>query len=522
MRNILIAVPSKKEKLPLSVTHPELAKEADGWDPATVTKGSREKLKWACSRNHFWEAIVRRRTGGSGKCPQCSKLPALGIDDLATKYPEIAKEAFGWDPQEVKPFSALKRQWRCSEGHIWICAPAKRITDGTNCTFCSGRILFEGVNDLKSTHPDIAKMASGWDPTKVKAGSSIYKDWQGSCGHLWNSRIADVAAGSGCPICTGRKVLFGFNDLQTTHPDLSNQAVGWDPKKKTRGSHSRVMWECQSGHRWVTNIKSRTLQNAGCPTCDGKKVLFGFNDLQTKNPIIASQANGWDPKAVTFASGKKLEWKCEIGHIWREVVSNRTVGGRGNKGFGCPYCSGKRVLTGFNDLKSRFPKIAMEADAWDPSLVTSGSSRRSKWKCEFGHVWSATIADRTGMHKSGCPTCAPGGGFDPNDPGYLYFLSHPHWDMFQIGITNIPDRRLRDHRNIGWEVLELRGPMDGHLTQQWETAILRMLKAKGADLSNAEIAGKFDGYSEAWSKSTFEVESIKELMRLTEEFEEDV
>ena len=46
-----------------------------------------------------------------------------------------------------------------------------------------------------------------------------------------------------------------------------------------------------------------------------------------------------------------------------------------------------------------------------------------------------------------------------------------------------------------------------------------MLKAKGADLSNAKIAGKFDGYSEAWSKSTFEVKSIKELMRLTEEFE---
>ena len=28
-----------------------------------------------------------------------------------------------------------------------------------------------------------------------------------------------------------------------------------------------------------------------------------------------------------------------------------------------------------------------------------------------------------------------------------------------------------------------------------------------------------DGYSEAWSKSTFEVKSIKELMRMTEEFE---
>jgi hypothetical protein len=92
--------------------------------------------------------------------------------------------------------------------------------------------------------------------------------------------------------------------------------------------------------------------------------------------------------------------------------------------------------------------------------------------------------------------------------------------MFQIGITNFPDDRLGRHIKLGWEVLELRGPMDGHLTQQWETAILRMLKAKGADLSNSKIAGKFDGYSKAWGKSTFEVKSIKELMRLTEEFEE--
>ena len=92
--------------------------------------------------------------------------------------------------------------------------------------------------------------------------------------------------------------------------------------------------------------------------------------------------------------------------------------------------------------------------------------------------------------------------------------------MFQIGITNVPNQRLKSHNKLGWEVLEIRGPMSGHLTQQWESAILRMLKAKGADLSNEKIAGKFDGYSEAWTKATFPAESIKELMRLTDEFEE--
>jgi hypothetical protein len=172
---------------------------------------------------------------------------------------------------------------------------------------------------------------------------------------------------------------------------------------------------------------------------------------------------------------------------------------------------------GYNDLLFTHPEIAKQANGWDSQTVTSGSGKIRSWKCPEGHEWNAQVSSR---QISGCPTCAPGGGFDPNNQSYLYFLSHQHWDMYQIGITNFPDQRLHSHGLLGWEVLELRGPMDGHLTQQWETAILRMLKAKGADLSNSKIAGKFDGYSEAWSKSTFEAKSIKELMRLTEEFEE--
>lgn len=141
------------------------------------------------------------------------------------------------------------------------------------------------------------------------------------------------------------------------------------------------------------------------------------------------------------------------------------------------------------------------------------------WVCDEGHKWRSRISHRTNL-LSGCPTCAKSG-FDPNKPSYLYFLSHPHWEMFQIGITNDQDKRLGSHKKLGWEVLEVRGPMDGHLTQEWETSILRMLRAKVADLSNSSIVGKFDGYSEAWSKSTFPTDSIQTLMRITEEHEQD-
>jgi hypothetical protein len=62
--------------------------------------------------------------------------------------------------------------------------------------------------------------------------------------------------------------------------------------------------------------------------------------------------------------------------------------------------------------------------------------------------------------------------------------------------------------------------MDGYLTQQWETAILRMLKASGADLANCSVVGKFEGYTEAWSSSSFEPYSIMNLMLKTEKHED--
>jgi len=188
------------------------------------------------------------------------------------------------------------------------------------------------------------------------------------------------------------------------------------------------------------------------------------------------------------------------------------------KKSGCPYCSGNKLLIGYNDLSTRNPTLASETYGWDPRKINFGSGSTKWWICKEQHKWRAQVSSRSQPDGSNCPSCAESG-YNPSEDGYLYFLSHPNWDKLQIGITNIPEKRIAKHIKRKWELLELRGPMDGHLTKQWETAILHMLKAKGADLANKKISGKFDGYSEAWSKSTFPVKSIKELMRLTEEFE---
>ena len=111
--------------------------------------------------------------------------------------------------------------------------------------------------------------------------------------------------------------------------------------------------------------------------------------------------------AITLGSHRKLWWRCEKGHSWQAMPFSRTK----EKGSGCPYCTGKKVLVGFNDLQTLRPKLAKE---WhrslngelEPSDVTLGSNKKVWWRCEEGHVWQAAVYSRTRARASGCPVCA--------------------------------------------------------------------------------------------------------------------
>ena len=84
--------------------------------------------------------------------------------------------------------------------------------------------------------------------------------------------------------------------------------------------------------------------------------------------------------------------------------------------------------------------------------------------------------------------------------------------MWQIGITNYPDQRLSKHAKGGWELIELRGPMEGDLTQDLESNCLNALVKRGAILGHKAGIEKFDGYSEAWTKASLQVTSIKQIL----------
>ena len=502
----------------LATTHPDFAREAN-FDPTTVVAGSNKKMSWKCATHgHEWEVSVDKRTGRNQGCPVCSNNKVLiGFNDLETTHPDLAREA-NFDPATVVAGSNKKMPWKCvAHGHEWKATVISRTwMDGTGCPACSNQKVHLGFNDLQTTHPDLAREAN-FDPATVVAGSNKKMQWKCVArGHEWETKVSHRTGpkGSGCPVCSNRAVLAGFNDLQTTHPDLAREA-DFDPTTVVAGSHKKMPWKCATyEHKWVSIVKDRIGKDAtGCPLCSGRQVLPGFNDLQTTHPEIAQEAN-FDPATVVAGSNKKMPWKCGAhGHEWETTVNHRTGGKQG-----CPVCSNYEVLAGFNDLQTTHPDLAREAD-FDPTTVVAGSHKKMPWKCCIcGWRWKATVGNRA-LARRACPHCAETG-FDPGDPAWLYLMRHPEWLLQQVGITNHPDIRLNKHASNGWEALDIRGPMDGVLTQQWEASILRWLSFRNIARASSGTSETpyFDNRNtgEAWQQSDLNVTSVREIMDLVE------
>jgi glutaredoxin len=191
-----------------------------------------------------------------------------------------------------------------------------------------------------------------WHPTKNGekkiedfAEFSHMKAWWhcSVCGGDWFIGIKNRTANkSGCPYCTKRKLLVGFNDLATEHPELVpewhfNNAL--KPDQVISGCTYRAMWICPNGHSYDAIVRNR-VAGTGCPYCDGKKVIPGETDLASCNPELVAEwhptKNGnLTPQDVTFGSKRVVHWMCSKGHEWSTRVKDRTYS---KKPTGCPYC----------------------------------------------------------------------------------------------------------------------------------------------------------------------------------------
>ena len=256
----------------------------------------------------------------------------------------------------------------------WTATINNRVNSAEH-PYLTGYKVWCGFNDLVTTHPELAAQ---WHPTKngdltpydVSAGNGKSVWWQQEFivpddwpvesirgKHFvfeWKARVADRAyTGVGCPYLSGRKVWRGFNDLATTHPEISAQ---WHPIKNgnlrpedvTAGSGKTVWWffpfdvpddwpteSIRGKHfdfEWKLSVNCRICYESGCPYLSNRKIYRGFNDLATTHPELTKEWHptkngGLTPYNVIAGYDKKIWWCIVDGnghfHEWSATVYSR-------------------------------------------------------------------------------------------------------------------------------------------------------------------------------------------------------
>ena len=353
-------------------------------------------------------------------------------NDLEAKRPDVARQLHpglngGLRAEDLHAHSGAMVWWRGPCGHVWrerVSSRTPRVDD--SCPYCSNRKLLRGFNDLATTHPVLAaewhpERNGGIGPGDVRPNAARRVWWLGGCGHAWEAPVASRAVdGCGCPYCSGHRVLKGFNDLASRYPELLAE---WDrelngglrPDEIVSGSAKKVWWRCSRGHSWQIPACNRTGgADRGCPYCGDRKVLKGYNDLATTHPKVAKEWNrerngSLRPTDVIANSNRRVWWKCREGHEWSGLVVNRTREGKADPG--CPYCAGRKVLAGYNDLATTHPGIAA---MWHPHMngslkptdVMATSGKQAWWQGPCGHVYKMAVKSRVTDRPGYCPYCS--------------------------------------------------------------------------------------------------------------------
>ncbi len=282
-------------------------------------------------------------------------------------------------------------------------------------------------NDLGTLFPDIARQ---WHPTlngnlrpnQIAAHSNRKVYWLCDKGHSFDASPDKRVRGDGCPYCSNRKLLAGYNDLETTFPAIAKE---WDyeknegaPKDYTYRSSYSAHWKCSScGRKWQSKIRDRTASKyQTCPDCTAAKRGEERHKryLQKRggitDPFLIKE---WDyeknkngPEEYAPKSNEEVYWICsKCGYRFKAKINNRAIR------KSCACCERKVVVQGINDLATTHPELAAE---WHPTQngdlkpgdVLYGSARKVWWLCPEGHAYQASLLHRS--RGTNCPICHSG------------------------------------------------------------------------------------------------------------------
>ena len=208
-----------------------------------------------------------------------------------------------------------------------------------------------------------------------------------------------------------RLKVLDIEELRLLIDSNRNSMEGIDVSKLFVNSSKPIYWKCENGHSFKEKVNVIYRRKHKCFYCTGRQIWPGENDLQTLYPEIASEfdveKNGITPDIVSPKDTESYWWTCKYDHpSFFQSVSHRVT--RNTK---CPYCTGRKVISGVNDLETLYPDIARE---WDveknngllPKDVSPFTYNPYWWSCPKGHSYKKKVIKRTKFHKPiDCPKC---------------------------------------------------------------------------------------------------------------------
>ena len=407
----------------LKTTNPELASE---WNyekngsltPNQIVAGSPKTVWWKCKKGHEWQASIVSRNKGH-YCPICDTNKHTSLAEKTFVYylrqnGVVVEENKRIGRRELDIYLPEYNMGIEYDGEHYHTNPRK---DKLKNDYCKEN----GIKLIRIREPNLPNI-NGCKCIKIQ---KLTNDL--------NYLISPIQELFSLLSIKNKLVINPQKDLQTiyqlfqlserkssilkTHPDL---AAEWNyeknassPEMISRGQHYKAWWKCKKcGYQWEAQVYSRCA-GAGCPNCAGvinrkkpEKLIVGKNDLKTIRPDLAKEwdyaTNKTKPDQFTSGSNEKVNWICKRKHSYTASIANRV------QGKGCPYCSNRKVLTGFNDLATLKPEIAME---WDykknkeitPDKILAGTVNQVWWKCsKCGREWKTKVCLRK---KAYCPIC---------------------------------------------------------------------------------------------------------------------
>jgi len=441
---------------------PELCQQ---WDykrnnrqPTDYLPTSHQRAFWICNDKHSYSAEIRKRTKGTGYCPDCPKqIPQKNPDicdgrscgtgvkhpgnkyicdhnNLAVLYPEIAKEFHpednnGLNSENFLPGSHIDIKWRCgnNSSHIWIARISHRCLSKSGCPYCKNGRPCEDRN-FTTEYPHLLEE---WDYEKNERAPETYaptsndllwwicKGRECGCRHSFRVSISNKTLhGSGCKDCTYGSPCPHYNII-TQHKEISDewnyQLNKQSPYEYNIHDDRLVWWKCSSPnncgcHIWQASVGQKVRGLSVCPFCDGKKPCVHYN-LKICFPDVCKdwnyELNTNDPTDYVPGSISRVWWKCHIhpNNIWDSKITYRTKGS--NR---CLICHP------LNNKYSRSQIHWMDYIIKTQNIHIQHAENGGEYKIEgIGYVDgfckdTNTIFELEGCFWHGCPIC----GYDPN------------------------------------------------------------------------------------------------------------